>query len=301
MVTRLRERWRGWPTKTRFRTQLTLLSGVGLLVLATTIALVSGEFLNRRLERLALDLLAELTGQLADRSRLVFLGSPGLGSVHVAEIAAFPGVSNAALLKPDAETWAASANAGCGLSPPAGPIVPSRPERVGEDRLCWYFVAPVRLETDVSPLTAPRESRLLGYLAVAWRKEPLRQIQSGLLVLNGAVALVLALGIGVGFQYVLRRLTEPLDRLAEVIRRLRAGETGARTPVAGPAETREIGRAFNALLDDIERHRAALERHREQLERQRRELEALVEMRTQDLRAARDAALTAARYKSGFI
>lgn len=300
-MTRPRERWRGWPARTRFHTWLAAMSGAGLLALASTVALVSGEFLNRRLDRLALDLLGELTGQLADRSRLVFLGSPELAGAHVAEIAAFPGVSNAAILKPSAETWVASSRAGCGLPPLAGSAGQSRPERVEEDRLCWYFVAPVRLETDASPLTAPRESRLLGYLAVAWRKEPLRQVQSGLLALNGAVALILALGIGVGIQYVLRRLTEPLDRLARVIQRLRAGETGARTPVAGPAETREIGRAFNALLDDIERHRAALERHRAQLERQRRELESLVEMRTQDLRAARDAALTAARYKSEFM
>ncbi|HUM91621.1 MAG TPA: HAMP domain-containing sensor histidine kinase, partial [Candidatus Competibacter sp.] len=162
-------------------------------------------------------------------------------------------------------------------------------------------MAPVHLPTEVSPLTAPRASQLLGYLAMAWHKEPLLQVQSGLLILNGTVALILAIGIGVGFQSVLRRLTAPLDRLARVIQRLRAGEIGARTPVAGPAETREIGHAFNALLDDIERHRAELERRRQQLERQRRELESLVEMRTQDLRAARDAALTAARYKSEFM
>ncbi len=301
MVTRLREWWRGWSTQTRFRTQLTLLSGMGLLVLAMTIALVSGEFLNRRLERLALDLLGALTGRLADQSRLIFLGSPNLAVTYVAETARFPGVSTVAVLKPSAETWVASANTGCRLPPLSNPTGLSHPRLVEEDRRCWYFVAPVHLPTEVSPLTAPRASQLLGYLAMAWHKEPLLQVQSGLLILNGTVALILAIGIGVGFQSVLRRLTAPLDRLARVIQRLRAGEIGARTPVAGPAETREIGHAFNALLDDIERHRAELERRRQQLERQRRELESLVEMRTQDLRAARDAALTAARYKSEFM
>lgn len=301
MVARLRAWWRGWLLKMRFQTQLTLLSGMGLLVLALTITLVSSEFLNRRLERLALDLLSELTGRLADQSRLIFLGSPNLAVTYVAETALFPGVSTVAVLKPSAETWVASASTGCGLPPFSSHAGLSHPRLLKEDRHCWFFVAPVRLASDANPLTAPRESQLLGYLAVAWHKEPLLQVQSGLLILNGTVALILAVGISIGFQTVLRRLTAPLDRLARVIQRLRAGETGARTPVAGPAETREIGRTFNALLDDIERHRAELEHRRQQLERQQKELESLVAMRTQDLRAARDAALTAVRYKSEFM
>ncbi len=301
MVTKPRARWWGWLAKTRFHGQIVLMSGVGLLALAATVTLVSGEFLNRRLDGLARVLLGELTGRLAKESRIIFLGSPDLAGARVTEIAAFPGVRQAAALKPDGEIWAMSDGADPWPPVPASSDWRARAALVDETPDRWYFLAPVRLQTDVTPMATPDQSQLLGYLAVVWRKAPLLQVQSGLFVLNGTIALILAFGIGVGFQYFLRRLTDPLDRLARVIQRLRAGETGARTSVAGPAETREIGRMFNALLDDIDRHRAELEHHRQQLERQHKEMESLVEMRTQDLRAARDAALTAARYKSEFM
>ena len=61
-----------------FHRQLTRVSSVSLLGLAFAIALVSSEFLGRRLDGLALELLGELTGQLANESRMILLGSPDL-------------------------------------------------------------------------------------------------------------------------------------------------------------------------------------------------------------------------------
>jgi signal transduction histidine kinase len=284
-----------------FHRQLTRVSSVGLLGLALAISLVSSEFLSRRLDGMALDLLGELTGRLAKESRIIFLGSPDLAAARITEIAAFPGVRQAAVLEPDAELWAMSE--GADPWPPAlsASAWRTRPALTAETSGYWYFAAPVRLETDVTPLATPRESQLLGYIAVVWRKELLIQLQGGLFVLNGGIALVLAVGIGIGLQYFLRRLTDPLGHLAHVIQRLQQGEAGVRAAVAGPAEIREIGRMFNALLDGLERQRRALEQHRTELERHRLELESIVEIRTQELRAARDAALTAARYKSEFM
>jgi signal transduction histidine kinase len=82
-------------------------------------------------------------------------------------------------------------------------------------------------------------------------------------------------------------LTDPLSDLAGVMRRVQGGEEDVRATVTGPAEIREIGRVFNALLARLEQHRAALE--------------AAVEIRTLELREARDAALIATRYKSEFV
>ena len=278
-----------------FRRQLTVLSSLGLLGLALAIALASSGFLAWRLESLALALLGEVTGQLANESRLVFLESPASALERAARIAAFPGVRQAALLKPDAEPWVSSP--GAGRWPPVPPATEGRPRAapIHEDRDCWYFVAPVRVGADdASPMVARNETELLGYVAVAWRKAPLAQLRGWLFVLNGAIALALAVGISVGLHYFLRRLTVPLDQLAGVMRRIQAGETGTRAAVAGPAETREIGRVFNALLERLEQHRAALEQHRATLESE-------VLLRTQELSAARDLALTADRYKSAFL
>lgn len=134
------------------------------------------------------------------------------------------------------------------------------------------------------PERGPNYSATLRSLGA---KAPLAQLRGWLFVLNGVIALALALVIGVGLHYFLRRLTEPLNSLADVMRRIQHGGTRVRADVAGPAETREIGRVFNALLERLDQHQAVLESE--------------VLMRTQELRAARDLALTADRYKSAFL
>lgn len=284
-----------WLAAGSFRRQLTVLSSLGVLGLALAIALASSGFLAWRLESLALTLLGEMTGQWANESRLVFLESPASALERATRIAAFPGVQQAALLKPDTTLWVASAGAGPWPSLPPAIERRSPANPIYEDRDCWYFVAPVRTGADAaSPMVVRGETQGLGYLVVAWRKSPLAQLRGWLFVLNGAIALVLAAGILAALQVFLRRLTEPLDHLAGVMRRIQAGETGARAAVAGPAETRTIGRAFNALLDRLDQHRDALEQ-------QRAALESEVVLRTQDLRAARDLALTADRHKSAFL
>lgn len=283
-----------WLAIGSFRRQLALVFSVGLLSLALAISLVSSEWLSDRLEKLALTLLGELTGQLAKASRVIFLGSPDVAGARLTEMATFPGVQQAVLLKPTTETWVVSDRAGHRWPALSGSEWQVRSTLTHENQRTWYFAAPVRLEADVTPLATFNESQLLGYIRVAWRKEPLIVLQRGLFILNGGIALSLAIGISVGLLYFLRRLTDPLNQLVSVMRRLRQGEAGARAIITGPTETREMGQMFNALLDELEQQRTALERHQ-------KELESIVTLRTQDLRAARDAALTATRYKSEFM
>ena len=271
-----------------FHHQLTIVSSVGLLGLALTISLLSSGLLAWRLEALALTHFGELTGQFARESAFVFLAeSRDSARERAAQLAAFPGVRQAALLKPDAEVWATST----GSAPWPGGFA-SREWRTpaalaGEDAEYWFFAAPVRSGTTGSPLAVRSEAQLLGYVAVAWRKAPLAQLRTWLFVLNGSLALVLAAGIFAALHAFLHRLTEPLDSLAGVMRRMQDGETSVRASVAGPAEIREIGQVFNGLMERLEQHRVVLE--------------SAVTIRTQELCEARDAALIATRYKSEFM
>lgn len=279
-----------WPATGSFRRQLLLVAAAGLLGLALAISLVSSGLLNWRLESFALAHLAQLTDQFGAESAFAFLtGDRALALERATRIAAFPGVRAAALLKPDAETWAASAAAGQEKIATHSGAWQDRLALAGEDRDCWYFTAPVRTSaTTLSPLEVQAyPSKLLGFVQVAWRKAPLSEIRFWLLALNGLVALTLALGVIGLFQVFLRRLTDPLGDLVGVMCRMQAGEEGARASVAGPAEIREIGQVFNSLMARLEQHRAALE--------------SAVLVRTLELREARDAALTAARYKSEFM
>jgi len=272
----------------RFQRQLNALSSLGLLGLALAITLTSSLFLMARLESLALVLLGEVTVQLANESRLVFFESAASALERANQMAAFPGVGQAALFKPDARLWAASSAASRWPALPLDPAAETRVALMFENRDYWYIAAPVRTgAVDLSPMASRAEAQLLGHVALAWRKGPLSDLRAWLFALNGGIALMLAAAIIVAFQRLSRRLTLPLVELAGVMRRLQTGDGSARAAIAGPEETREIGRAFNALLERLEQHRAVLESE--------------VSMRTHDLIAARDLALTADRYKTAFL
>ena len=64
-------------------------------------------------------------------------------------------------------------------------------------------------------------------------------------LLGLAAALAIILGV-----------TGPLRGLVAILRRLTAGDHGARAPVTGPAETREVAQSLNALADESDRLRA---------------------------------------------
>jgi signal transduction histidine kinase len=64
----------------------------------------------------------------------------------------------------------------------------------------------------------------------------------------GAGALALALGLGA---LVARRLTRPLDELAEALGRVARGDLGAALPERGGDEVAQLARAFNAMVADL--------------------------------------------------
>jgi len=272
-----------------FRRQLTQVSAVGILVLALAISLVTSGVLARRLEALLLDYLVQLTEQLGTESVFAFLSRDrDVARTRVARIQAFPGVCQAALLEPNAGPLVGPSEAGARLLAGTPGAWRQRAALAGEDRACWHFAAPVRTHPlAISPLEARRTPELLGYIYIAWEKAPLFAVRAWLVAVSGVIALAMA-ALAIGWlQHYLRRLTDPLSDLAGVMQRMRGGEEDVRATVTGPVEIREIGRAFNELMARLERHRAALE--------------AAVEIRTLELREARDAALTAARYKSEFM
>jgi two-component system phosphate regulon sensor histidine kinase PhoR len=55
---------------------------------------------------------------------------------------------------------------------------------------------------------------------------------------------------------IILRVTGPLRGLVAILRRLTAGDHGARAPVAGPTEMREVAQSLNALADESDRLRA---------------------------------------------
>lgn len=115
-----------------------------------------------------------------------------------------------------------------------------------------------------------------------------------LFALNGLVTLGLTVSALLALRRLLRRLTEPLNRLAEVMRSLKAGVPGIRAATAGPGK-------FEKSASRSTRYWTSLNQHRKLLEDSRADLATQVAERTRELRLALDAALTAKRHKDAFL
>lgn len=78
---------------------------------------------------------------------------------------------------------------------------------------------------------------------------PLARIPSGIAVLLGVVAVIIA-------AQVLRRLGEPATSLVAAAQRIEAGDYSARVPVRGPRQLRSLARAFNEMSGRLEAEEA---------------------------------------------
>lgn len=93
-------------------------------------------------------------------------------------------------------------------------------------------------------------------------------IQEGLRSLV-VVSLVMVVLAGVAGLLLSRRLARPLVRLAEAAQTISAGNFSYRVPVQGEKEVRILARAFNQMVDSIQKHTIDLQREtklRERLE-----------------------------------
>jgi serine phosphatase RsbU (regulator of sigma subunit) len=91
-------------------------------------------------------------------------------------------------------------------------------------------------------------------------------IQGGLrnLVFMGLVMILLT---GIAGIWLSRRLARPLVRLAEAAQSIAAGNFSYRVPVSGDREVRIVAKAFNQMVDSIQRHTLDLQRETQLRER----------------------------------
>ena len=126
----------------------------------------------------------------------------------------------------------------------------SRPERLDfSDRAGASLVFAHRLQG----LGDSGETLLLRY-PLADAMKPFNGLFRGIVVIGLGGVLLLILGSWV----IASTLTGPLSTLGGVARRLQAGESDARAPLAGGDEIAALGSAFNAMADAIAEREASL-------------------------------------------
>ncbi len=174
----------------------------------------------------------------------------------------------------------------------------SQPELVKDSTSNWYIAAPVTLNDDIvvdDPFAFDSEtSTQLGFVLINVSKESLNKLSQNLLVYNLAIALVIAVLMGVLMNIGLRRVIQPLFTLSSTMREAQLSGEHNYAVVEGPKEIRRMAGSYNDMMK-------VLEKQEDVLVDMNSRLESEVEIQTRELVQARDAALTAVRTKSEFL
>jgi len=114
-----------------------------------------------------------------------------------------------------------------------------------------------------------KDSQLIGSVKIEYSAEGINQLLSTLIIR------FLLLSIGIAclcvfiFYFISRSIVAPVTRLADAARQVAGGNLKLRVQPVNPPETRELGLAFNAMLEFIETSQNALRQANEEIVRQK--------------------------------
>lgn len=278
-----------WLAQGSFSQQLTTTLTLGIVVLVLSTSLITSGMVIYRLQSWVVDYARHVTEQFAAQSTFAFLvEDTAVAQQSIRTLLAFPGIRYVAIIRPDYSTRVAEGAAvGWGPTGHSG-AWQHMPALAAEEDAYWHFVAPVYTRPLASPYEDGRaKPDHLGYVHIAWDKTLLAAVKTLIVAVNAGISVGMGGFLILWLRARIRRLTAPLSELASVMHQAQGQADGVRARIAGPEETQRIAEVFNALMEKLEHQRASLE--------------AQVAIRTLELREARDAALTAVRYKSEFM
>lgn len=172
---------------------------------------------------------------------------------------------------------------------------------VKETNQAWHFVAPVQIkqqdelfpDDSFLPQTATT-TEILGYAYVVMDKSTLRDLQLNVTLNNIFIALSFAVLLTLLVNFGIDRMMQPLYKLIRVMEKNEKEHTRVYADLSGTNEITHIANVFNRMMSSLDERDRRLREHGEKLE-------SIVEIRTQELVTARDAALAASRQKSEFL
>lgn len=284
-----------------FRKQLTTTVTLGILALALITALTSGWITSSSIHNQMVEDGRQVTNSVAEQSVLSLLYGSGENAEDAFQTAlGFPGITHVTLLTADGATLLSKGSHKEGLPRPAS--LGTDAVLIQEDDNEWVFAAAVysdpQIESDDSAIALAQQQmerrERLGSVIVVKSKANLKQTVAAIITNNIAITTIIAVILLIIINRDFLRLTRPLSELSQVMGRAEQGDTSALAQLQGPREVRNIGRAFNKMMEALAERDAQLRRHNEQLEHE-------VAQRTQELVYARDMAIQANQNKSDFL
>ena len=250
--------------RSRIALKLTL-TLVGFVAIST---LVAGLYLTRGLEHVAVESVESRLGTavrvLHDEARAV-AGAPASAAQAFAERVARPAMARVTLIAPDGRVLADSERAGEGVASMENHA--GRPEvraalagGLGRDVRRSNTIGAPLIYVAAPVTSAGRVVAVLRLAAPVEAATPAYESLRAVMLTGGAIALVVALGIGL---FVAGRVTRPVVEMQDVARRMSEGNFDMRASVRSPDEIGTLGRSLNVMagrlrekVGDLEREQA---------------------------------------------
>ncbi|MCW8879661.1 MAG: ATP-binding protein [Kangiellaceae bacterium] len=288
-------------SKSTFKRQLLGFFIFSAFVLALTTSIITAWQTSREVEQSTIDNGLQVTSNFADQAVLALLtGSEDNAVEAVQRALGFNPVDGVAVYKADGDVLITSAKSEQIQFYFDLDKIKQEATLVEDLNDYWVFSAPVYFvdEEDDPELVEPDEGetdkQLLGYVLVEYNKQELRQIQNSIFINNVSIGAILTAILAILMGWGIKRLTAPLSHLSQTMETARDSGDYLLAEIHGANEIRQMAAVYNQMMSRLAKQRAELEKHRANLE-------AEVEIRTQELKVARDSALTASRHKSEFL
>lgn len=283
-----------------FRGRLLGIVSLGIISLALTASITAALVTGQRAADQMIAQGVRSVETLAEQSVLSLLyESPANAEKPLEAIMSFPSVAQAGIYYPDYSPLLTT-----GEHRPIGNYLDKdklhQAKLVKETNTSWFFLAPVTVEShddlfsDSRTLPSSKKKELLGYCCLEMRKDTLRDLQLAMILNNTFIALSFAIVLCALVNLGIDRMIRPLYKLIEVMKKNETEHTRVYAELNGPTEVTNIASVFNRMMSSLDERDRRLREHGE-------ELETIVQLRTRELVAARDAALTASRHKSQFL
>jgi len=264
-------------SQSSIRLQLILTVVTGVVVLLVSLIVASTWVTSQQLRQVLINQGLQTTANLAESSVLALLyRSPENANAAVNAALSLQGVAAVAIYTADGELLVHAGN------PPgpeklsvASPAVNDGPRIYNEDREFWYYLAPVVISNSSEDMDSilfksqgQNDEKHLGYVYVIGSKTSLDRTETGILLSNLTITLVIGLMLLFAIQLSIRRLIQPLDRITEVMKKAEQGDYVPEANMQGPPEIHHIAGAYNRMIKALTERDRELRKQNVQLEKQ---------------------------------
>ena len=290
-----------FKSKASFKRQLISFFIISAGILAITTSIITAWQTSQKITTTTIDNGLQVTSNFAEQSVLALLtDSEENAEEAVGRALGFKSVFAVAVFKANGELLSASTKTSDKTFFVESEEILDSTQLFKELDDLWVFVAPVFFIDDefdldmVEPDDESQEKKKIGYVVVEYDKQSLHQIQRSIFISNMTIGSIVAVLLAFVMRFGINRLTRPLSDLSQTMATARDSSFYPKAQVIGASEIRQMAITYNQMMSNLEEQNTALEKHRATLKSE-------VEIRTQELKVARDSALTASRHKSEFL